>query len=87
MSWSPTFYIKRDDFHKVLSDLLHIKDDHHIYCYAFEIESFDGVVISGGDISSTNRDIHDLIRDFDHWILNGEGACCDDVHEWEDKLL
>lgn len=87
MSWTPTFWMIEKDFQEVKEKLFELNDDNtSVRFWKFRIAFTDGVVIHGGDISATHREIHDVIQNYDHWILNGEGSCCEDVGEWEEEI-
>jgi hypothetical protein len=86
MSWTPSIWIKKADFERVMGQL-----DQLEVCDAWEysIAGVDGVVLSGGEGSARNRDIHAVIHNahIPHWLIDGEGAECDDCQTWGEKVM
>lgn len=85
MSWTPTFFVKKKDFYNFKSSICAIDSD-DLGAWEFSIDGVQGVVISAGESSYSNRELHDVIKGLPHWILNGEGEACGNCHDWGDKI-
>jgi hypothetical protein len=86
MSWTPVIWIKRKDFERIRSRLDALE---RCDAWEFDLPNAVGVILSGGELSSSHREIHDIIETekVDHWILDGEGEGCDRCHVWGEMIM
>ena len=84
MSWTPDFFIKKEDYTKIE----HFLKDMKIEVFTFNIAEIEGVVFGSPSVSSLNRKIDmELNRlNIKHWLLNGEGINCDLCITWGNNL-
>lgn len=86
MSWTPDFWIKESDFIKLKDYILNLGNLDSAQSWKFKIAGQNGVVIHAGESSSTNREIHDIIKNIPHWLLNSEGEICENCYGWGDEI-
>lgn len=87
MSWTPTFWIREDDFNAHKKDFEDVSD-YQVRAWKFTVSGIPGIVFSAGETSQGHRDLHDVIEKIPHWILNGECGAgkCMFCHEWGDEV-
>ena len=82
MSWTPTFWIKREDFDK------HVDKLKVFNVRPLPIANTDGVVIYAGECTSGYRDL-DIILHYNgipHVIMDGHGEGCDHCVSWGEQI-
>lgn len=80
MSWNPEFWIKKEDFLKLESKLSNYN------VWEFTIADIKGVVLTAGSCSEPHRELHEIIENVPHYILNSEEIGCDNCVTWGKQL-
>jgi hypothetical protein len=85
MSWTPHFWIKKGHFERVKGQFDLVEWYHNYSAHNFNILDNEGIVLSS-ECTSSSRDIHAIIKEEKHWLLNGEDSHCSNCVEWGDQV-
>lgn len=80
MSWTPDIMIRESDYTAIKKQI----PSHN--AWKMRVLRTDMIVLNAGECSSPNRDLHDSLKHAEHWIINGEGACCDSCICWGEQF-
>lgn len=80
MSWTPDFLITRTDFESLRTSLSKYN------CFEFKIENSEYIILNAGETSQSHRELHEIIKDVKHYLVNGEGETCLNCVEWGEQI-
>lgn len=86
MSWTPTFWIRKSDFVSLKDSIKAFDNLGDIWAWEFEVAGHSGVVFESPRTSHLSEELHDLIEQVPHWLLNSESERCENCICWGNKI-